>query len=512
MGPGPAGPHGRIVKGWDVVGRRRRLPGTASGRRLGVGVLLLASAALVLIPSGRGIDVVRVPAGGDGPPGRVYVPAAAAPGTAPGVVVAHGFAGSAALMHTWSLALAHAGFVVVAPDLPGHGTDTTAAPVAGSTGVSLASAVLRAADRLQGIPAVDPARIGLLGHSMGSGAVLDAALERPDRFAAVVAVSPTDADVDGSAPRDLLLLAGANEARFVANAVSLLDRAGGARGSAGDGDARALVVVPIVEHVSILFSRTAHDASIAWLSAALEHAPTGEAPVGPLAGWALLAAAILVLWQALALQTATPADAPTSRAAPLIALPVGGIAATASLVIIVRSVDVAGVLGLLVAGEVGLWFLMVGAVWLRFGIRPARPELRDLGWAVLATLVVVGLGATTTLAWAPWWLGDVRGSAAVILSLLLLPYSLAAAALLHGRRGRRAVTTWLATSVAVLVTLGAAAIVVPGIGFLVLVLPLLPLVLGVGVAVGVGVDRPWASGVAGAVFVGWLLAMLFPLA
>ena len=495
-----------------MVGRRRRLPGTGVGRRLAVGLLLVVLAALLIVPVGRGIDVVRVAPGGDGPPGRVYVPVAASPGSSPGVVVAHGFAGSAALMHTWSLALAHAGFVVVAPDLPGHGTDMTAPPTDGVEGGLLASAVLAAADRLRAIPAVDPDRIGLLGHSMGSGAVLDAAIGEPERFAAAVAVSPTDADVDPTTPRDLLLLAGANESRFVANATSLLERAGGTRGSPGDGDARALVVIPVVEHVSILFSRTAHDTSIAWLAAALDHVPTDEAPVGPLAGWALLALGILVLWQALVVQAATPVAAPTLRSAPWVALPVGGVAATASLVIIVRSVDVAAITGLLVAGEVGLWFLMAGAVWLRFGVRPASPEVRDLGWAALATLTLVGLGATTTLAWAPWWLSGVRVAAAVVLSLLLLPYSVAAASLLHGRRGRRAVVAWLATSVAVLVTLGAAAVFVPGLGFLVLVLPLLPLVLGAVVAVGVGVDRPWASGVAGAVFVGWLLAMLFPLA
>lgn len=495
-----------------MVGRRRRPPGTAVGRRLGLGAVLVVLAALLLLPVGRGVDVVRLDPGEGGPPGRVYVPAAAAPGTAPGVVVAHGFAGSAALMHTWSLALAHAGFVVVAPDLPGHGVDTTSPPAGGADSGSLSAAVLVAADRLREVPAVDPGRIGLLGHSMGSGAVLDAAIAQPERFAAVVAVSPTDADVGASTPRDLLLLAGANEPRFVANATSLLARAGGAGGSAGDGDARALVVVPVVEHVSILFSRTAHDASVTWLAASLDHVPTGTAPMGPLAGWVVLVGGILVLWQALVLQTATPAAAPAARPAAWVALPVGGVAATASLVIIVRSVDVAAAAGLLVAGEVGLWFLMAGAVWLRFGIRPARPDLRDLGWAILATLVLLGIGATSTLAWAPWWLSGPRIGAAVVLAGLLLPFSLAAASLLHGRRGRRAALAWLMTSAAVLVTLGAAAVVVPGLGFLVLVLPLLPLVLGVTAAATVGVDRPWASGVASAVFVGWLLAMLFPIA
>ena len=45
-----------------------------------------------------------------------------------------------------------------------------------------------------------------------------------------------------------------------------------------------------------------------------------------------------------------------------------------------------------------------------------------------------------------------------------------------------------------------------------LILPILPAVLGATTAVTVAVDRPWASGIASAAFVGWLVAMLFPLA
>jgi pimeloyl-ACP methyl ester carboxylesterase len=493
-----------------VVGRGRRgLPGTVAGRRAAIAAVLLTLAVLLLAPTGRGITVEDRTVGPDGGlPLRVYVPQGTAAGSGPGVVVAHGFAGSAALMHTWSLALAHAGFVVVAPDLPGHGANLASLA---DRPDRLPEAVTAALAELRAMPEVDAGRVALLGHSMGSGAVLAVGVERPELVRAVVAVSPTDAPVTSSAPRDLLLLAGANEARFVANAESLLDRAGGARGVAGDGDARELVIVPVVEHVSILFSRTAHERSIAWLSGALDHAPTGTAPTGPLAGWVLLVLAIVMLWQALVAQAATPAREPGLRSVPWLALPVGGVAATASLVIIVRSVDLPQLTGLLVAGEVGLWFLMAGAVWLRFGIRPAAPEARDLGWLVLAVAVLLGVGASTTLAWAPWWLGGVRVTNAALLAVMLLPFSVALSSLLHGRRGRAAVGAWLSTSMAVVVTLGAAAVVVPGIGFLILVLPLLPLVLATTTAVAVGVDRPWASGPATAVFVGWLLAMLFPL-
>jgi len=494
-----------------VVGRRRHgIPGTRAARRAGLGLLLVAAATLLLLPTARGVDVTRTMAGPDSTlPVDVYVPESAGAAAAPGVVVAHGFAGSSTLMRTWSLALAHAGFVVVTPDLPGHGANPTPLDEGGTV---LADAVMTAVGHLLGVPEADVDRIALLGHSMGSGAVLDAGAARPDLIRSVVAVSPTDGTVDATAPRDLLLLAGENEGRFVANARSLLERAGGAGGTAGDGDARALQIVPFVEHVSILFARPAHDASVTWLAAALDHVPTGTAPTGPLLGWVLLAAGLLALWQAVVAEAATPAGAPTVRRAAWLALPVGGVAATASLVIITRSVDVTGLTGLLVAGEVGLWFLMAGTIWLRFGVRPVRPEARDVGWAALTALLLVAVAASTTTAWSPGWLTGVRATAAVVLTLLLLPFSVAAAAMLHGRRGRRTVGAWLVVSVAVVVTLGAAAVVVPGIGFLFLILPLLPAVLGVTVVAGAGVDRPWATGAASAAFLGWLLALLFPIA
>jgi dienelactone hydrolase len=493
-----------------VARRGRRTSSGVVARRALLGLALVAMGIVLLLPVGRGVAFEIVDAGADGAtPVHVYVPDGDGATARPAVVVAHGFAGSARLMHSWSLALARAGFVVVAPDLPGHGANP--APLATGPG-ALAASIDAAFEHLLGLPFVDADRVGLLGHSMGSGAVLGWGIERPEQARAVVAVSPTDAPVDALLPRDLLLLAGAREPRFVTNAESLLERAGGERGTPGDGDARSLLVVPRVEHVSILFSRVAQDASIAWLSGALDHAPAGSAPRGPLAGWAALAVGLLALWQVVAMSTTTPAPAPRRRSTAWLALPVGGVAATASLVIIVRSVDLSDLLGVLVAGEVGLWFLMAGAVWLRFGVRPAAPDPRDAGWTLLATGALVTLGALSSLAWAPWWLPGVRVGTALLLMLCLLPFSIAAAAMLHGRRGWSALGGWLTTSVAVVVTLGAAAVVVPGLGFLLLVLPLLPLVLAATSTVAVGVDRPWATGIAGAVFIGWLLAMLFPLA
>jgi len=487
-------------------------------RRGGVRRPLIAAVALIaavwlLSPVGRGIERTVVLGGSDASvPVTVYVPSAPAdPAAMPGVVVVHGFAGSSALMHTWSLALARAGFVVAAPDLSGHGRNVTSEVGADGLGADLEAALAV----LVATPGVDTSRLALLGHSMGSGAVLRLAIDQPDRFAAVVAVSPTDADVDEERPRDLLLLAGSAEPRFVANARSLLARAGGERGVPGDGDARRFLVIPRTEHVTILFAPAAHAASIAWLSDAVEHPGPAVEPTasrGPMLGWLLLVVGVILAWRALVLGAGTPARDAVRRRGAWVALVLGGVAASASLVIVARSFDVPARSGVLVAGELGLWFLMTGAVWLRFGVRPSAPDGRDLGWGSLGVLTVFVIGATASSAWLTWWLPSARVPLMVGLVLACLPFSLAATAAMQGRRGVAAFGTWSAISAAVVVTLGAAAFVVPGLGFVVLLLPLLPAVIGLMLALAVGLDRPWSAGITGAVLLGWLMAGLFPLA
>lgn len=482
-------------------------------RRAILAAIALFAATALLVPVGRGIERTVVLGGRDGSvPVTVYVPSAPAdPMRMPGVVVVHGFAGSSALMHAWSLALARAGFVVAAPDLAGHGRNITSGVRPGDLSADLEATL----EVIEATPGIDASRLALLGHSMGSGAVLRLAIEQPDRFAAVVAVSPTDAAVDEGRPRDLLLLAGSAEPRFVENARSLLERAGGERGVPGDGDARRFLVIPRTEHVTILFSRAAHEASTLWLSDALEHPgpaldPTGAR--GPMSGWLLLVLGIVLAWRALVLGAATPGRVEVRRRGSWLTLVIGGVAASASLVIVVRSFDVTAWSGVLVAGELGLWFLLTGAVWLRFGVRPSAPDGRDLGWGLLAITTVFIVGASASASWLTWWLPPARVPLMVGLVLACLPFTLAATAAIQGRRGMAAVGTWMVTSAAVLVTLGAAAFVVPGLGFVVLLLPLLPALVGLMLALAVGLDRPWSAGSAGAVLFGWLMAGLFPLA
>ncbi|MEH2179176.1 hypothetical protein [Nostoc sp.] len=74
---------------------------------------------------------------------------------------------------------------------------------------------------------VDRSRLATLGHSMGSGAVMSAAINNVNRYAATVAISPTSASVTPKAPHNLQLQAGSWEGGFIANAKRLLESAGG---------------------------------------------------------------------------------------------------------------------------------------------------------------------------------------------------------------------------------------------------------------------------------------------
>lgn len=442
-------------------------------------------------------------------PVTVLVPEGAT--EAPGVVVAHGFSGSRELMRSWSLALVRAGYVVAAPDLAGHGANPE--PLARDDDPELLPREVRVTlGALASQPEVDPERLALLGHSMGSGAVMAAGIADPVRVAAVIAVSPTDAAVTATLPRDLLLLAGANEPRFVDNASDLLARAGGTKGRPGDGDARAFGVVPRVEHVTILFAPSAHDASVAWLDAALGHASTPRRPVGIVLGWLAALVGTLLLWQALASSLVTPVEALRERRHPLPGLVVATVAATATLVVAGRVVALASAGGMLVGPALALWFALVGAVWWWSGARPEPGDSRDVGWTLLALLaVVLAFGALGARVWLPWWLPRSRALYVVPLALLLLPFTLAWAAAVHPRRGRRAVGWWVVGSLVVSAAALVTGLTVPGMGFVVLFVPLLPGILAIVSAMAAPLERPWASGVAGATFLAWTMAALFPL-
>nr|WP_242042601.1 alpha/beta fold hydrolase [Leptolyngbya sp. FACHB-541] len=100
-------------------------------------------------------------------------------------MVAHGFAGSKQLMLGYGHVLAHAGYAVMLWDFDGHGANGTRLQR-----YELQQNLDVALQALLEQPQVDPSRLALLGHSMGSGIVMNAGIRERDRFAATVAVSP----------------------------------------------------------------------------------------------------------------------------------------------------------------------------------------------------------------------------------------------------------------------------------------------------------------------------------
>ena len=135
---------------------------------------------------GLGFDTVRIATANGRTLHAWFIPAPdAAAAAAPAVLVVHGWGGNAALMLPLARPLHDAGFATLFVDARCHGA---------SDDDSFASLPRFAEDAehafawLATRAGVDPARIALLGHSVGAGAVLLAAARTP-RVAAVVSVA-----------------------------------------------------------------------------------------------------------------------------------------------------------------------------------------------------------------------------------------------------------------------------------------------------------------------------------
>lgn len=448
----------------------------------------------------------------EGVPMRYMAPAGA--NGASGVLVAHGFSGSKQLMLGYGYALAHAGYGVLLWDFAGHGAN--AAPLRRGDDV-LQEDVDAAYAALTAQPEIDAARVAILGHSMGSGAAMRAGVRDAERYRAVVAVSPTDAAVTPQLPPNLLLQAGSLEQPFIENARDLLARAGGENDDFAAGQARAFVLIDFVEHISILFSGESHAVARRWLARSFDTGPTGApSPYQDrrilwyglhLAGWLLAATAVSPLIPRPA-QTEARRRAPWHwwglAAAPFLAA--GGLALLAGAL----ALETLG--GLRVGGALGLWFLLLGAIWLGVGFRPTPPAGRDLAWGLaLFALFWIAFGLLGHLVWLPWLLIPARLARWPLMAAALLPWALAAGYAQQGASRKGRFFWWLGQSVALMGGLGTAVFLVPNLFFVVLILPMLPIVIGIMMVGGTAVERPWAYALGGAAFFAWLLVAVFPL-
>jgi pimeloyl-ACP methyl ester carboxylesterase len=461
-----------------------------------------------------GLEVIKV--NKVDPPLTFISPVEADTDTRPLVLIGHGFSGSRVIMYGFALTFAHAGYNVALWDFDGHGANSEPLPLDPQRDSLIENAedVLNEA-LARGLG--DPAQVTILGHSMGSGAAIDYGVKH-SQTAATVAVSPVRRTVTFKLPQNLLLMAGSSEPAFMQNAEDLLITAGGTGGDPTDGTARELVVIPGVEHVSILFAPQAHHAALGWLEATFGIQPGASAYTDRRILWyglGLFGALTVIMGLApLLVDPLTNIQPRTPLWRRVAALAVGVIGGTFVLwVLDLLGVQLQAFLGSLIGGYVLLWLGVVGVMcWLVLWQKPEGVTgRRTLAAIVIFAGLWVGVGLLGELVWLQWLLIPRRLFLWLIGSILLLPLFMALAEMVRGSGTLGRIGWWLVYS---LLLAGGLVLVItlnPDLGVLGLILPLLPAVFGFHALAAGPYRHRWSFALSGALFLSWVIAAVFPL-
>ena len=527
---------------------------TASGRRV---ELVLALVAVVLAIVGvRGLaawddGIIRESASAGGVPVEVFR-AETGPERRPVVVVAHGFAGSKQLMYAFGPALAREGYAAVLLDFTGHGANPEPLPNPSGQGAASRDALQADLDAAVGWavgqPWAAPGRLGLVGHSLGAGAVTRYAAAHPpgagdpEGVAATVAISLPSAEdlpADAARPANLLLLVGEREQqRFFDAAREALqlaypDAEGGTTyGSFEEGTARREQIVPGVEHVTIVFAGDTLDATGAWLDEALSYGGTDPAQGPPDrmlgAGLLLLAATLGFVPLASLLLGGRRPLAPHRTVSAGVAA--GGMAAGAAVAALVMAAvpGLGGLVPIAVGGYLAAFLALFGLVCLAVASRtslgggdadspagPGRPRWETATASLaLSVYVVVTFLAVGNATWVDAGLAGGRKGAAVALGLCAFTYFVGEELLARrARRGRRLALVAL-SRVLVVAGLLAAVLLLGAPGFLTLIIPLVALLFAwfavYGHVVAGRTAAPWAPALVQAAITGAAVAATFP--
>jgi pimeloyl-ACP methyl ester carboxylesterase len=486
-------------------------------RRWGLGLaglLLLLVSVWQNLAVTRGLTIIRQPS--LSPPLTIIKSPQEEQQHRPLILIGHGFAGSELLMRGFALTLAHAGYTAVLWDFDGHGANPQPLPQETQNDSLLTNAEIalaEAADHGFG----DKDRVAILGHSMGSGVALSFGQQHP-KTGATIAVSPVGQPVTPELPRNLLLMAGSLETPFVRNAEQRLAEAGGPDGDLAVGTARKLVIVPNVEHISILFSPTAHATARDWLDATFGVQPGARAYTDRRILWyGLGLLGVLLIASVLAPLVAEPKTITTSKQSlwrRLSALLSAALGATLILWLTGQvGLNLRNLLGLLVGGYLMVWFGVAGLLaLLLLAQRPPRPSGRSVLAGLLAFAALwLGVGLLGQLVWLPWLLIPRRLVLWPIGALLLLPWFLAVGEAAKGTNVVRKVGWWLAHSAILAGSMFLALQLSPELGFLILILPLFPIILALHALVTGPYRGSWPFALSGALFTSWLLLAVFPL-
>lgn len=486
----------------------------------GLAVFVIATCVLQLEQDRAGLTIAPLDGTGS-TPATLYLRDGG--GTAPVVVIAHGFAGSLQLMEPYALTLAQAGYVVASFDFKGHGRNPV--PMSGDvnsidgTTRLLMEETARVARAALDHPRAD-GRLAYLGHSMASDVVIRQAFESPSADA-VVAVSMFSQAVSPTEPRNLLAIAGAWETRLAQEALRTLrltdpDAAlGQTTGDPATGTGRRAVVAPHVEHVGVLYSATALREARDWLDAAFMRDTDSSVPQR--GGWiaVLLVATVALGWPlARSLPQSTPPQAVMGRRAfwaavilPALATPL----VLAPFELSFLPVLVADYL----AVHLGVYGLLtLGFCW-RFGLMRGQFPARAFWIAGVVALFGIALFGGVLDRYVASFVPH-AGRVPVIAGLALgaVPFMLGDALLCEG--GRAALWRVLAARIAFLASLAlAVALDFEGLFFLVIIMPVIVLFFLLFGTMGGWVGRrtglPAAAGLGLGLVLAWSLGVSFPM-
>ncbi len=442
------------------------------------------------------------------------------------VVIAQGFSGSQQIMWPFASTLARSQYAAVTFDFAGQGKN--GAPFATDAAQRQAQLDTVVQDTRRQWPTLP---IVLLGHSMGSAAVVEYAHAHPD-IAGTIAVSL----VAEAAPdvRNLLVLTGAWET----GAIKEMGRAAiqrrtveavqpGVRyGDFGAGTAGEVQFVGGAEHALVIWSHTSLEQAVRWVDGIT--ATSRTTPI--LTDVRLPAVGVLVLgvvwmWWSLTYfmfrrRPAAPISADLGwRRLLLIS---GGAGVLTPIILRFAPTDALPIaVGSYVALHFGLYglLLMVGAA--AAGVSPL-PALRRLRWPatigtalLLVGFVIIGLGVVAEF----WWLNMLpplrRVPWAVVIWTLAALYFVADAWLVSSQRSSQASWQYAATKLIFVLSLGLAIALDRGLFFILLILPILIVTFALFGVMGDRLTRrtgnPFPAALATAALIAWVIAVSFPL-
>ena len=481
---------------------------------LGLGMLLILLSAWQIYSAQAGLQVVNLH--GSNPPVTIIAPSNVETASRPTVLIAHGFAGSSVLMRGFVLTLAHAGYITISWDFDGHGSNSN--PFIFTSGSNdLFRDAESALSEAQTASPIDNQHVAILGHSMGSGVALAYGTSHPVTEAAI-AISPVAQTVSPSLPRNLLLLTGSLEPQFASNAKNLLAQAGGQNNDFNAGTARKLVIVPNVEHISILFSPTAHTAARSWLDEVFGSQPGAQDYTDHRILWFGLGIVGFIILSKSSLAslptTGYKKVTPSPRWLRLLALLLGSLLATTILWLVsLTGVQISQLLGLVVGGYIIIWFGLAGLISLLI-LRPhfVLPKVMDLikGTVAFAALWL-GVGLLGNFVWLPWLLIPGRLWLWIPAFIIALPFFYAVGEAANKANTLGQIGWWAFQVIIVIAGFYLALIINPELGFVFIILPLVPIMLGLQILVISSRQSTWAYALSGAAFISWLLLAVFPI-